>query len=74
MKVTTNIDGYEVEVEDESTDNINCWVTRKFGNSTYSASLAALQADGLLAYNSVNRAVAVETVDKITTWAEAQGY
>jgi hypothetical protein len=77
MRLTTTIDGYEVEVEveDEMTERANCWISKMSAGIEYTASLASLHADGML-FNSYDGAlpVAMATVDKITEFAEANGY
>lgn len=71
MKTTTTIRGYAVEVEDELTERVQCWIEK----DGFTASLAALQMDGNLTNNGdADMPVAPGIIDQITAWAEANGY
>lgn len=74
MNNTATIDGYEVQVEDELTERVQCWITSERHRA--SASLAALEQTGELGGWDCegDHAVAVDTVDKIITWADKHGY
>lgn len=78
---TTNIDGYDVELELDvdygDGPTTQCTVSRKsdgLGKSVYSASLASLDADGLLNHGSDYVEVPQDTVDAIMKWATINGY
>lgn len=67
---TTKISGYSVEIYlcDDSTQ---CWVEK----GKYAASLAALQDTGLLETTlGGEHTVNPDIIDRITEWAEANGY
>jgi hypothetical protein len=65
------MDGYLLTVESESTETTQCWVE----NGHFSASLACLQQTGELTdARQATRLVSSQMIDKITEWAEANGY
>ncbi len=71
MNASTTIRGYLVDVEDETTETTQCWVEK----DGHSASLACLQDTGVLTnYRGEEIAVNEGTIDKITEWAEENGY
>jgi len=67
---STKISGYSVEIS-ACDDSTNCWIEK----GKYSASLAALQDTGLLETTlGGEHAVNPDIIDRITEWAEANGY
>jgi len=72
--VKTVIDGYEVELMD-CDGSLCCFIMSKKNHA--SASLAALEAEGVLTANApygIDVVVSEATINKITEWAEAHGY
>ena len=68
--MTTTIAGYRIEIANEG-DSIQCWVEK----GRHSASLAALQNSGVLEDSSgFEHKVHPATIDRITAWAEYNGY
>lgn len=77
----TEIDGYEVELEIDSRQEppTQCFVGKpgRRGSWTHSASLAALQGEGYLAPcadRGEDHIVHGNTIDRISDWAEENGY
>jgi hypothetical protein len=67
---TTKISGYSVEIS-TCGDSTNCWIEK----GTYSASLAVLQDYGYLERAGCGEhRVNPDVIDRITEWAEANGY
>ncbi len=72
MNVTTTIHGLEVQVEDESSDSIQCWIEDKRYRA--SASLACLQDTGKLYGNNVETVVGDNIIELIEKFATENGY
>ena len=67
---STKICGYTVEIS-TCGDSTQCWVEK----GKFSASLAALQDTGLLETRlGGEHSVNVDVINRITEWAEANGY
>lgn len=66
-----NINGYEVDIEADNGEGVSqCFVIK----GKYSASLACLEATGELSWGDLVIRVPDTIVDKISTFAEANGY
>lgn len=66
-----NINGYEVDIEADNGEGVSqCFVIK----GRYSASLACLEATGELSWGDLVIRVPDTIVDKISTFAEANGY
>lgn len=66
-----NINGYDVEIEADNGEGVSqCFVIK----GKYSASLACLEATGELSWGDLVVRVPESIVDKISTFAEANGY
>lgn len=72
------IDGYLVELEIRVGDDppSDCTITRKIGSKLYWHSLAALENTGYLidSNGTDEQDVPVGTIQKISEWAEQNGY
>lgn len=66
-----NINGYEVDIEADNGEGVSqCFVIK----GKYSASLACLEATGELSWGDLVIRVPESIVDKISVFAEANGY
>lgn len=73
-KATTIISGYLVELDTDG-DTTQCWVDYNDRGNHYTASLAALDATGVLEdRNGRERPVPGSTVERISDWAVTRGY
>lgn len=74
IQATTLISGYLVEVQVDD-DFSQCWVAYNDRGTHYTASLAALEATGVLEdHKGRERRVPTSTLERISDWALARGY
>lgn len=71
---TTTINGYQVTLENDG-ERVDCWITYNDRGTVYRASLAALDATGVLEdRNGRERPITSSTLNRIGAWAMSNGY